>query len=212
MLMIGNQPHASICTTDGVSALIEELQYTLGEGPCVDAYRFGRPVLEPDLEAPLVARWPAFTRSAIAGGARAVFGFPISVAAVRLGALNLYRDRPGPLTSEQHTDASILAAVAGRAVIAMQYGAEPGALGAELEAGTNFRLVVHQATGMVAEQLGISVTEALIRLRAHAFTQDRPVADVANDVVAGRLRFGDAGDPSTCTRQIRRAYRRRVKP
>ena len=55
----------------------------------------------------------------------------------------------------------------------MQTGADPGTLGVELEAGTNFRLVVHQATGMVAEQLGISVTEALIRLRAHAFTQDR---------------------------------------
>ena len=191
MLMIGNQPHASICTSDDVSALIEDLQYTLGEGPCVDAFRSGRPVLEPDLDAPLVARWPAFTRPAVAGGARAVFGFPISVAAVRLGALNLYRDRPGPLTTEQHTDASILAAVAGRAVIAMQAGAEPDTIGAELEAGTNFRLVVHQATGMVAEQLGIRVSEALIRLRAYAFTEDRPVTDVANDVVAGRLRFGE---------------------
>ena len=197
MLMLGNQPHASICTTGEVSALLEELQYTLGEGPCVDAFRFGRAVLEPDLEAPVVARWPAFGPPAVASGARAVFGFPISVASVRLGALNLYRDRPGPLTAEQQTDAAILATVAGRAVIAMQTGAGPEALSAELEAGTDFRLVVHQATGMVAEQLTISVTEALIRLRAHAFSQDRPITDVANDVVAGRLRFGERpSDPS----------------
>ena len=185
--MVGNQPHTSICTTGGVSALIEELQYTLGEGPCVDAYRLGRPVLEPDLGAPSEARWPAFTHPAVAGGARAVFGFPMSVGAVRLGALNLYRDRPGPLTTEQHTDAAIVAAVAGRALITMQTGADPGTLGVELEAGSNLRLVVHQATGMVAEQLGITVTEALIRLRAHAFAQDRALTDVANDVVTGAV-------------------------
>jgi GAF domain/ANTAR domain len=189
MLMVGNQPHTSICTTGAVSALIEELQYTLGEGPCVDAYRLGHPVLEPDLGAPLVARWPAFTEPAVAGGARAVFGFPMSIGSVRLGALNLYRDRPGPLTTEQHTDAAILASVAGRTLITMQTGAEAGTLGTELEAGSNLRLVVHQASGMVSEQLGITVTEALIRLRAHAFTQGRPLTDIANDVVTGRLRF-----------------------
>ena len=72
----------------------------------------------------------------------------------------------------------------------MQTGADPGSLGVELEAGSDLRLVVHQATGMVAEQLGISVTEALIRLRAHAFTQNRPLTDIANDIVAGRFRFG----------------------
>ena len=190
MVMVGNQPHTSICTTGGVSALIEDLQYTLGEGPCVDAYHLGHPVLEPDLAAPSVARWPAFTQPAVASGVRAVFGFPMSIGSVRLGALNLFRDRPGPLTSEQHTDAETVATVASRALITMQTGADPGSLGVELEAGSNLRLVVHQATGMVAEQLGITVTEALIRLRAHAFTQNRPLTDIANDIVAGRFRFG----------------------
>ncbi len=196
MLMVGNEPHTSVCTTGGVSALIEDLQYTLGEGPCVDAYRLGRPVLEPDLGAPTEARWPAFARSAVAGGARAVFGFPMSVGTVRLGALNLYRDRPGPLTTEQHADAELVAAIAGRTLITMQTGADHGALGVELEAGSNLRLVVHQATGMVAEQLGITVTEALIRLRAHAFAKDRALTDVASDVVTGGFRFARAGGDS----------------
>ena len=78
----------------------------------------------------------------------------------------------------------------------MQTGADHGALGVELEAGSNLRLVVHQATGMVAEQLGITVTEALIRLRAYAFAQDRALTDVANDVVTGGFRFGRAGGDS----------------
>jgi hypothetical protein len=119
----------------------------------------------------------------------------MSVGTVRLGALNLYRDRPGPLTADQHNDAAVVAAVAGRSLIAMQTGAEAGDLGAELESGTNLRLVVHQATGVVAERLGIDVSDALMRLRAYAFAQNRPLTDVADDVVTGRLRFdGRDGD------------------
>lgn len=115
----------SVCSTDEVSSLIEDLQYTLGEGPCVDAYELQRPVLEPDLAAPNVARWLAFTPTAVNAGARAIFGFPIEIGAVRLGALNLYRDRPGPLTDDQHADALVLAALAARAMLVLQDQAPP---------------------------------------------------------------------------------------
>jgi hypothetical protein len=189
MLMSGETPEGSVCTTNEVSTLIEELQYTLGEGPCVDAYHHDRPVLEPDLAHPATPRWFAFTPPALGAGARAVFGFPLQVGAVRLGALNLYRDRPGPLTEDQYADALVLADVAARAVLAMQAQAPPGALAAELEVGANFRFVVHQASGMVAVQLGIGVGEALLRLRAFAFANDRLITDVAGEVVERRLRF-----------------------
>ena len=88
-----------------------------------------------------------------------------------------------------------MAGVAAQAVLDMQAGAVPGALGTELEIGTNFQFVVHQASGMVAVQLGVSVAEALIRLRAHAFQHDRIVADVARDVVDRRLRFDGRHGP-----------------
>jgi len=68
----------------------------------VDAYRQNAVVTEPDLADPVTRRWPAFTPSAVEAGVRAVFGFPMRVGSVRLGALNLYRDVPGPLTGEQH--------------------------------------------------------------------------------------------------------------
>ena len=63
MLMSGEIPGGSLCTTDEVSQLIEELQYTLGEGPCVDACRQDPVVAEPDLADPVTRRWPAFTRA-----------------------------------------------------------------------------------------------------------------------------------------------------
>jgi len=189
MLMSGDVPRGSVCTTNEVSALIEELQYALGEGPCVDAYNADRPVLEPDLAHPSEPRWPAFTEPVLEAGALAVFGFPLRVGAVRLGALNFNCDRSGPLTEDQHADALVMADVAAQAVLAMQAGAPPGELAAELEAGADFRYVVHQASGMVAAQLGVTVGVALIRLRAYAFANDRPLNQVAEDVVARRLRF-----------------------
>lgn len=189
MLMSGDIPQGSVCTTNQVSALIEDLQHELGEGPCVDAYHQDRPVLEPDLALPATARWLGFTGPAVQAGVRAVFGFPLQVGAVRLGALNLYRDRPGPLTDDQHADALVLADVAAQAVLVLQAGAPPGRLASELEAGAEFHYVVHQASGMVAAQLNVSVGQAMIRLRAYAFGNDRRLAEVARDVVARRLRF-----------------------
>jgi hypothetical protein len=189
MLMSGDVPRGSLCTSDKVSDLIEQLQYGLGEGPCVDAYSQDRPVLEPDLAHPRTPRWLAFAGPAVEAGVRSLFGFPLQVGAVRLGALNLYCDRPGSLSDEQHADALVMADVAAQVILVLQAGAPPGKLAAELEAGADFQYVVHQASGMVAVQLGVSVGQALIRLRAYAFGNDRPVAAVAEDVVARTLRF-----------------------
>ena len=189
MLMSGDVPQGSVCTTDEVSSLIEELQYSLGEGPCVDAYHLNRPVLEPDLAEPATPRWLAFAPPALAAGVRAIFGFPLQVGAARLGALNLYCDRPGRLSGEQHADALVMADIAAQAVLALQANAPPGELAAALETDGDFQWVVHQASGMVSAQLDISVAQALIRLRAHAFGNERALRDVAQDVVARRVRF-----------------------
>lgn len=194
MLMPGDTPHGSLCTTDAVSDTIEQLQYGLGEGPCVDPHEQGVPVLEPDLANPRTPRWFAFSGPAIEAGARAVFGFPLQVGAIKLGALHLHRDHPGTLSDDQHADALVMAAIAAATVLMLQANAPPGKLAAELEAGTDFHYVVHQATGMVAAQLAISVAEALIRLQEYSFANDRSLADVARDVVVRSLRFTTRGE------------------
>jgi GAF domain-containing protein len=190
MLMSGDIPRGSLCTTDEVSQLIEELQYTLGEGPCVDAHQQDKVVAEPDLADPVTRRWPAFTPPALQAGVRAIFGFPLRVGTVHLGALNLYRDLPGPLTGDQHADALVVADVAARWVLEAQAGAPVDMVAEELEVSADFHFAVHNAAGIVSVQEGISVTEALIRLRASAFSSDRLLADVAQDVISRRLRLG----------------------
>jgi len=191
MLMSGDIPRGPICTSDSVSAVVEQLQHDLGEGPCVDAFRNDRPVLEPDLANPVTPRWLGFSGPAVAAGVRAIFGFPLQVGSVRLGALNLYRDIPGPLSDDQHSDALVMADVVAQALLVLQAKAPPGQLAAELEADADFQFVVHQAAGMVAAQLEVSVGLAMIRLRAYSFGNERSLTDVARSVVARELRFDD---------------------
>jgi hypothetical protein len=194
MLVAGDVSRGSLCRSNGVSGLIEDLQYTLGEGPCIDAYRTGAAVLEPDLASAVVSRWQGFTPPAVEAGAEAVFGFPVRIGAARLGALNLYRDRPGSLSEDQYATALVMADVVARAILSMQATAPPGELSEELEKGADLQVVVHQATGMVAVQLGVTIGEALVRLRARAFTTNVQIAAVAASVVERRVRFGGSWD------------------
>ena len=189
MLMSGDVAYGSLCTTNEVSALIEELQYSLGEGPCVDAYNHDRVVAEPDLADPAALRWAGFGPAALEAGVRAVFAFPLRAGAVRLGALDLYTERPGPLSDDQHADALVMADLVASWVLDTQAGAPLGSVAAALDDEADFHLVVHNAAGMVSDQLGVSVAEAMLRLRAHAFGHGRPLTRVAEDVVARRLRF-----------------------
>jgi GAF domain len=195
MLMFEDAPQGTVCTTNDVSSQLEQLQYTLGEGPCVDAYREDRPVLEPNLANPDTKRWLAFSEAAVKIGAQAVFGFPLQVGAVRLGALNLYRDQPGALDEEQYDNALASAAIVAQAVLVLQANAPNGMLAQELERSSDFQLVVHQAAGMVAVQMNVSVTEAMIRLRAYAFGNERKLSDVAGNVVNRTLRFDSVAGP-----------------
>lgn len=187
---------AVVCATDAGSARIEDLQFTLGEGACVDAVQGGTPVIVSDLDEPgdiVVGRWPAFLEGAGAAGVRAVFAFPLRVGAITLGALDLYRDRAGDLTAGQLA-AALMAADA--AALALLYLSTDRRNSFADDAGWRaahqmqvHQMQVHQATGMVKLQAGVTIEEAFLMLRARAFADGRPVADVAKDVVERRLRF-----------------------
>jgi hypothetical protein len=186
----------SVWATSNASALIEQLQSTLGEGPSMDAYDQHRPVLEPDLAHPSTNRWPVFSAKAVAAGVGSIFAFPLQAGTQRLGVLTLYSGRPGILADDHYANAVMMAEVVAQTVLVLQDGASPGRLAPELEAGDDFQAVLHQASGMVSAQLDVSVAQALVQLRTYAFGADRLLVDVANDVVGRRLRFGaPSGDP-----------------
>jgi hypothetical protein len=175
--------------SDPVSERVDELQFTLGEGPCRAAHLSRRPVLEPDLTETGMARWPAYAAAAYAEGVRAVFAFPLQVGAAQLGALDLFRHHPGSLSGRELGDALMLADVATTLLIDAQQQVASGGVIAGLDGALDNRAVVHQAQGMVMIQLGISLADALARLRGHAFVHDRRLDEVARDIVDRRLRL-----------------------
>lgn len=175
-----------VAASSPASELIDELQFTVGEGPCLDVFTTARSVLTPDLSEAGRTQWPGYAPAAHEHGVRAVFAFPLQVGAVRLGALDVYRDRVGLLPPPVMTQALTYAEVATTSLLDAQArsGEEspPG-----LDDALSGRLELYQAQGMVMVQLGVDLSEAMVRLRAYAFSQNRPLSDVADDIVARRL-------------------------
>jgi GAF domain-containing protein len=193
LLMTDRGPAGVVAATDGAARTMEDLQFTLGEGPCVDASRTGSPVLQDDLARTGPSRWPAFTTGALGAGIRAIFALPLRVGGIRLGVLDLYRDRPGALDPDE-LRAALHHADAATTVLLHLQGLQ-GADGAGRLTVVDDRAEVHQATGVVAEQAGVSLAEALVLLRARAFAAERDVTEVALDVLARRFVFDDVGPP-----------------
>lgn len=164
---------------------IEQLQFTLGEGPCFDAYATRRPVLVPDLRGADGTPWPAYARAAREHGVRGVFAFPLQVGGARLGAMDVYRDTAGALSPESLGLALTFAEVATETILDAQ--SRPDSRDQVLHDPGDDRYQVYQAQGMVTVQLGVTLTEAMARIRAHAYAQDQQLSEVAEEILAGRL-------------------------
>jgi GAF domain/ANTAR domain len=175
--------------SDAVSERIDELQFDLGEGPCNDAFATRRPVLEADLVAAGGPRWPVYSPAAQDEGVRAVFAFPLQIGAARLGVLDLYRDKPGSLSSVELTQALSFAYVATALLLDGQQAAPLGRAADGLDDALDNRSEVYQAQGMVMVQLRVTLIQALAVLRAYAYSHERALGDVARDVVNRRLRL-----------------------
>jgi GAF domain-containing protein len=189
----GLQSGGVVAATDPLAAQLEEVQFAVGAGPCLEALRTGRPVSSPDLRAPSEDRWQAFAAEMSARGVRAVFAFPLVVGAIQIGVLELHRETTGPLSVAEHAEGRVFADAATAVLLHLQdrsaSGRDPGPPLAALVDG---QAVVHQASGMVAAQLGTGLGAALARLRAHAWAEHLPLSAVSASVVDRGIRFDDS--------------------
>lgn len=189
-LLTASVSRETLWATDPTAELLEDLQFTLNEGACMEAAATGNPVFVADLHhATETARWPIFA-AAVAEQTlvAALFALPLQWGAINLGVIDMYRVTPGGLTDAQRRDA--LAAVDTAALMLLGLRTDPGdGTGGWLDQSMGHRAEVHQATGMVLAQLHINPTDALARLRAHAFVSGRLLIDIARDVVDRRLVF-----------------------
>lgn len=174
--------------------IYDELQFTLGEGPCLDSITFKGPILVADLADPDDARWPIYGPAMLSHRIRGVFAMPVLVAGEHIGALDFFRAQPGDLGEDNLAGAIAAAELAGVPLLDLMNDDlqaavnDPGS-NAWPELHALSRAEVSQATGMLVAQLGVEPAEALVRLRAHAYATGRSSTDVARDILDRRLRL-----------------------
>jgi hypothetical protein len=187
----------SMVGSDERAETLEELQLTLGEGPCVDAFTTGRLALHPDVAARGAERWPAYARAVLDMGVQALFSFPLRIGGIRFGALDMFRDETGRFDDDEFSLALHYVDAAVQILLYLQANDRAEPVDEPLSDGSRRSLEVafrghpevHQATGMVSIQAGVGLIEALLLLRAYAFANERTVPEVARDVVELRLTF-----------------------
>ena len=185
----GGELNEPILATGSTAEELEELQYTLGQGPYRDVGGVTGPVLVADLGGVVATqRWPAFAAAATRRGVRGLFVFPLRSGAAALGALSVYREQAGlPAAGELADGLDFADAVTALAL--HEHDATTDAEQAIDLAFTSGRAVVHQAAGMISAGSRVSIADALALLRGHAYTTGRELHEVAGDIVAGRLRL-----------------------
>lgn len=165
--------------------LLEVAQVQHSDGPCLDAFRTGRPVQRGNLADSADTRWPAFTAAARSHGFFAVQALPMRLREERLGAVNLLNTIPGPLDGDTVALGQALADAATIGIVHQRALARQEVVAGQLQSALTSRIVIEQAKGFLAERLGVSVEEAFGMLRRYARNNNRTLADVAADVVEG---------------------------
>ena len=179
---------------------LDELQFTLGEGPCLEAARTVQAVMIADLDDLEGQRWPTLAEAARNAGIRAIFAVPVRVGSIGLGALDLFRFTPGPLSVWQVAAAKLVAEAASLAVLDLLAACDESDEGEERDAGPTglraweqltswARVEVYQATGVIMAQLEISAAEALVRLRGYAFAHELGSTEAARLILSRQLRL-----------------------
>lgn len=169
-----------------------ELQFVLGEGPSLESVARRAPVLVDDLAEPSGARWPLYEPAMLELGIHSVFALPVVIAGEYIGTLSLFRARPGPIAAEDASTAALAAQLARVPLLDllhtdMHAAVNDPASEAWGELNALSRADVSQATGMLVAQLDVGAAEALLRLRAHAYSTGRTAADVARDILERTL-------------------------
>ncbi|HTD50427.1 MAG TPA: GAF and ANTAR domain-containing protein [Acidimicrobiia bacterium] len=190
-----------IASSSDAMRIVELFELQTDEGPCVDCYRAGALIMNPDLAATR-ERWPRFSPVALESGFQSAHALPMRLRGAIIGALNLFRAQTGQLDEQDVLAAQALADVATIAILQHRVGLQAHLVNEQLNEALNSRIVIEQAKGVIAERAGIDTDEAFQRLRHHARSNNLRLADLARDVATGTLavdNFGGARGGHTAT-------------
>ena len=166
--------------------VLELLELEASEGPCVDCYRTGEPVVNQSLRT-AHHRWPAFARRAVDAGFLSAHAIPMRLRGSVIGALNLFRIDEGEMRDVDVVSAQALADVATIGILQHRAVRETSIVNEQLVHALTSRVVIEQAKGVLAERSHLDVEQAFLLLRDHARSHNVKLIDVAHEVVEGRL-------------------------
>ncbi len=166
--------------------MLELFELQSEEGPCLDCYRTGAPVVNADL-AVGSGQWPRFAAEALSAGFRSVHALPMKLRGTVIGALNLFYVEPGEMPRVDVDSAQALADVATIAILQHRATLEAQVLNEQLHNALNSRVVIEQAKGIVAEREHLNMEQAFNSLRYYARRHNLRLADVAGAVIDGSL-------------------------
>jgi GAF domain-containing protein len=166
--------------------VVELFQIQNDEGPCVDCYRTGQVVVVSDIRAdPVAARWPQFAGAAVAMGFAGVHAIPMRLRDQVIGTLNLFRSAPDGLTPPVAMAARALVDVATIGILQERAVHQQEVVAGQLQVALNSRVLIEQAKGILAERLRTSPNDAFFILRRYARDHNRPLTQLAGDVIQG---------------------------
>lgn len=177
----------TIAASDEQIALIDELQFDLSEGPCWDAVGSGRPVLEEAVKRNGYDSWPSFTEAIRDHAVGSIFAFPLRVGPLQVGAVELYDTEERTLDTQSVEDMMSLTRPLSRYVLRRTL--ELASLPDTAQLKPHARRRIHQATGFVIAQLGLTPDDAHLLIQAQAFAQNRSMSDVAEDILERRTGY-----------------------
>ena len=166
--------------------VLELFELQSQEGPCLDCYHSGEPVVNKDLTLH-DGRWPRFAREALEAGFHSVHALPMRLRGTIVGALNLFNTERGEMTQHDVNAAQALADVATIAILQHRAVLQAQLVNEQLHHALNSRIVIEQAKGVVAERFDVSMEDAFNTLRNHARYNNLRLVDVCRDVIDGKL-------------------------
>ena len=166
--------------------VLELLELEAREGPCVECYRTGEPVVNQNLRA-ANERWPVFAKRAVDAGFLSAHAIPMRLRGAVIGALNLFRVDEGDMREVDVVSAQALADVATIGILQHRAVRETSIVNEQLTHALNSRVVIEQAKGVLAERAQLDMEQAFVLLRDYARSHNAKLIDVAHAVVEGRL-------------------------
>jgi GAF domain-containing protein len=185
-------PHEQLqvmAATSENARLTELMQLQADEGPCLQCYRGGAPVNVADLTR-ASDQWPVFVAAATATGEpvfRAVHAVPLRLHGKAIGAMNLFRHRPGVMPAADQALGQAFADVSTIAIVQERAIRRSEVLNAQLQAALNSRVIIEQAKGVLAQHSGLPMDQAFDQLRSHARNNRRRLAEVARELAEHTL-------------------------